>query len=136
MGFFDNLRAKLFTGKLKKRQIERLEVVIHAAILDGQIPEHELNYINVIYADNELTPHHFSNIKDEIFVQLVNQSISDRRVDERERSAINQLTGYLRIGADVQSWAERQMRHFEPSSDRIKRSFASWPCYRLIKGRP
>jgi len=112
MGLFDKIRSSLSTGKLKKEQIERLRESIWAAVSDGEITDREIEYIDSFYKESELSPEDFDKLRAEIFIQVVQQAIADRRVVENELKTINHLVDRLQISADVKSWAEKQMQYY------------------------
>ncbi|HEX6126877.1 MAG TPA: hypothetical protein VFZ23_16000 [Pyrinomonadaceae bacterium] len=88
MGVFDSIRSSLSTGKLKKEQIERLRESIWNAVADGQITDQELEYINSFYLGSELSQEDFEKLRAEIFTQVVQQAIADRRIVEGELNSI------------------------------------------------
>lgn len=112
MGFFEKLRSSISTGKLKKEQIERLRESIWTAIADGEITDRELEYINGIYFDSELSQEDFNKLRNEIFVQIVQQAIADRRVGKEELNTINQLVDRLEISPNIKAWADRQIQYY------------------------
>ncbi len=112
MGLFEKLRSSFSTGKLKKEQIESLRESIWTAVADGEITDRELEYINGFYRESELSQEDFDKLRTEIFIQIVQQAIADRRVAKDELKTINQLADRLGIAPDVKMWADRQIRYY------------------------
>lgn len=112
MGIFDKLKSSFSTGKLKKEQIERLRESIWNAVSDGQITEQELQYINGLYAESEMSQEDFDKLRNEIFLQVVHQAIADRRVVQSELNSINHLIDRLEISPEIKAWAERQIQYY------------------------
>lgn len=98
--------------KAIKEQTERLRESIRNALLDGEITEAELNYINDYFYQSDLTAEQFGDIKNEIFRETFAEMASDRRINPNEASLLNQLIDKLEIGAETRSWAETAFAYF------------------------
>lgn len=112
MGFFDSIKSSFSTGKLKKEQIERLRESIWNALADGQITDQELHYINSFHRESELSQEDFDKLRNEIFMQVVQQAISDKRVDQYELQSLNHIIERLSIPPEVENWAQRQIQYY------------------------
>ncbi|MEJ7848874.1 MAG: hypothetical protein WKF92_12380 [Pyrinomonadaceae bacterium] len=112
MGLFEKLKSSFSTGALKKEQIERLRESIWTAIADGHITDQELEYINGFYRDSELSQEEFNKLRSEIFSQVVQQAIIDRRVDASELAVLNHLIERLQVAPEVEAWAGRQIQYY------------------------
>ena len=112
MGIFDKLKASLSSGKLKKEQLERLRQTLWDAVLDGQINDRELDSINLLFMQSELSAEDFDRLRTEIFTQVVQHAIADRRVGANELASLNHLVERLEISTEVQAWAKRQVEYF------------------------
>lgn len=112
MGIFESLKSSFSTGNLKKEQVERLRESIWNALADGQISDQELQYINSFYRESQLSQEDFDKLRNEIFMQIVQQAISDRRVDQRELNSLNHIINRLSISPEIESWAQRQVQYY------------------------
>lgn len=112
MGFFDTLKSKFNSGKIKREQIERLREIIGTALLDGELTEAELGYINSVYFDSQLNAEEFQRIKSEAFMNVVESAIADRRVTPHEASALDQLAANLDVSPEVLRFAEQKAQYF------------------------
>jgi hypothetical protein len=112
MSFFDKIKATLSSGKLKKEQIERLRESIWTAVADGEINDRELEFINSLFFESELSAEEFQKLRSEIFLQVVQQAIADRRVGQSELDVLNHLIARLEISPDVEEHAKNQVRYF------------------------
>jgi len=112
MGFFDKLKSSFSTGKLKQEQIEQLRQTIWTAVADGQITDAELEQINGFYRASELSEEDFHEVRNEIFVHVLQQAIADRRVSSQELTVLNHLIERLAIPRDIEMWAHGQIQYY------------------------
>jgi hypothetical protein len=112
MGIWNRIKTHLSAGKLKKEQIARLRESIWNALEDGKISDQELVYINGFLQDSELSAQDFQDLKTEIFSQVVQQAIADRRVTEGELKNLNHIIERLEISPEVEKWAEQQTQYY------------------------
>ncbi len=112
MGFFETLKSKFKTGKIKQEQIVRMREIIGTALSDGELSESELGYINSVYFDSELSAEDFQGIKSEAFLNIVEVAIADRRVTPRELANLEALVVNLDISPPIQQIAKQKVQYF------------------------
>lgn len=112
MGIFDKLKVTFSSGKLKKEQLEKLRETIWNVVTDGEVTDRELEVINKLYSESELSQEDLQKLRNEVFTQIVHQAISDRRVTESELRSLNHLIERLEISPEIESWAEKQIGYY------------------------
>lgn len=112
MAFFDSVKSKFGKGKLKKEQIDRLNQIISNSISDGNVSDAELQTMNDFFIASELSAEDFQQLKSQAFLHVVNHVIADRRVNDGELNALNQISSQFQITPAIEKLAKQKIQYF------------------------
>ncbi len=113
MSLFRKLKESFGKGKLKKEQEQELQKILADAVLDGAISDSELNQVNSLYLQSELSEQEFRDLKDAFFWNVVEVLISDRKITELENRASKQIAMKLEISSEILKLARNEILFFQ-----------------------
>jgi hypothetical protein len=99
--------------KLKKQQIEELREALVEAVRDGEINDAELAQIRRFSYDSELSQEEYQRLIDEIYTNVVDFVVADRRLDAAERAAVTRIADRLQVSAVTRSALNDSLNYFE-----------------------
>ena len=93
--FFDRVRDWFTKTGPKIQQRAQLRQILKEALADLTISDRELEQLNEVYEESDLSREEFSFVRDQIFTEFVDGLCSDRRISSEEESAIFSIADRL-----------------------------------------
>jgi hypothetical protein len=110
---FGRIRKALTAGTIKHQQKLELKRIFRTVLADKQVTDDELSTIDRVYRESELSKKEFDKVREEIFIEYLDQYFRRRRITKPEKELVYESARQLGFSGSILNNIRTNFRFFE-----------------------